>query len=88
MENMIIPTKQGQICKTISPLENEREGDVYIITDDLGLIVNDNYIEAVSLNDLQRNIKDPAKAKRKSIAINNLTVIGEDLEDYVASWNK
>lgn len=88
MENIIIPTQSGQICKTIVPLENEREGDVYILTGDPDLITDGVTMEAVSLNDLQRNVKDPSKAERKRIPIDNLTVVGEDLEDYVASWNK
>ena len=88
MENLIIPTQAGQICKTLVPLENEREGDVYIITCDPASVSGNGTIEAVSLNDLQRNVRDPSKTKRLTIAAGNLTVIGEDLEDYVASWNK
>ena len=88
MENIIIPTQSGQICKTIVPLENEREGDVYILTGDPDIITDGVTMEAVSLNDLQRNVNDPLKAERKRIFITNLTVVGEDLEDYVASWNK
>lgn len=85
MDNLVIPTQQGQIFKTLVPLENEREGDVYIITGEPSN--KSKSIEAVSLNDLQRNVKDPSRADKKIITLNNLTVVGDDLEDYVASWN-
>lgn len=88
MENLIVPTQAGQICKTLVPLENEREGDVYIITGDIVETGKGETVEAVSLKDLQRNVKDPSKAEKKLIPLNNLTVVGEDLEDYIASWNK
>ncbi len=87
MENLVIPTQKGQVCKTLVPLENEREGDMYIITGNPPVSGNGT-IEAVSLNDLQRNVRDPEKTKRLTIEVGNLTVIGEDLEKYVASWNK
>jgi len=88
MENLIIPTQAGQVCRSLSPLEDEREGDVYIITGDPVLITGDGTLEAVSLKDLQRNVNDPLKTQKKIIPINNLTVVGEDLEDYISSWNR
>ena len=44
MENLIIPTHAGQICKTLVPLENEREGDVYIITGDPASVLGNGTI--------------------------------------------
>lgn len=87
METQIIPTQAGQVCKTITSLEDERPDDVYIVTEDPAVINNADEIEIVKLKDLQRNIKDPSNAEKRKVSKNNLTVVGEDLQQYIASWN-
>ncbi|MBS1519866.1 MAG: hypothetical protein JST50_02625 [Bacteroidetes bacterium] len=84
MENQIIPTKAGQICTK----ENDTTGDVYIITEDPLLIDDNEEITVVRLGDLQRNVNDPSKAPRKKVVKRILSVVGEDLEDYIDSFNK
>jgi len=84
MENQVIPTKAGQICTK----ENETTGDVYIITEDPGLIGDSDEITVVRLGDLQRTVNDPLKAERRRIVKNRLNVVGEDLEDYIDSFNR
>ena len=84
MENQVIPTKAGQICTK----DNENTGDVYIITEDPVLIDETGEITVVRLGDLQRNISDPSKAERRKIEKNRLSVVGEDLEDYIDSFNR
>ena len=84
MENLIIPTRVGQICTR----ENETTGDVYIVTEDPQSIVDNAEITVVRLGDLQRNINDPSKAERRKIVKSVLSVVGEDLEDYIDSFNK
>jgi len=87
MENRVVPTQAGQVCKTIVSLENERPDDVYIITGDTDISDDDAIVTAVSLKDLQRNIKDPSKALKRYIPKSNLTVVGDDLQGYIATWN-
>jgi len=84
MENQIIPTKAGQICTK----DNETTGDVYIITEDPAAINDTEEIIVVRLGDLQRNISDPSKAERRKVEKNRLSVVGEDLEDYIDSFNR
>lgn len=84
MENQALPTKPGQICRK----ENETTGDVYIIAEDPSLAADDAEITVVRLGDLQRNISDPSKAPRKQIMKRLLSVVGEDLEDYIDTFNR
>jgi hypothetical protein len=87
MEKRVIPTQTGQVCKTIVSLNDERPDDVYIVTEDPTFINEADAIEIVKLKDLQRNIKDPSKAKKRKVSKSNLSVVGEDLQQYIASWN-
>jgi len=87
METQVIPTLAGQVCKTITSLDDERPDDVYIVTEDTAVINDTDTIEVVKLKDLQRNIKNPSKAEKRKVSKSNLTVVGEDLQQYIASWN-
>ncbi|MGF7081949.1 hypothetical protein [Mucilaginibacter sp. UYCu711] len=87
METQVIPTRAGQVCKTIIRLDDERTDDVYIVTEDPTVINDADAIEIVKLKDLQRNIKDASKAEKRKVSKSNLTVVGEDLQQYIASWN-
>jgi len=55
------------------------------VTKDLSLYGNDRVIYVIGLNDLQRNISNPALAPNKAIEKSELTVVGEDLKRYVES---
>ena len=87
MENRVIPTQAGQVCKTLVSLENEKLDDVYILTVDPSLFQDNEAVEIVKLKDLQRNLHDPLKAERREVLKSNLTVVGSDLQQYIAGWN-
>ena len=82
------PTKQGQICKIISPFPDENPEETYLITEDVSEYNDDAIIYVVSITDLQRNIANPILAPRKAVAKSELTVVADDLTSYVESWNK
>lgn len=84
--SVIIPTKQGQICKIIS--EHTNQAQEYIVLDDLELYGDTDYLNVVSLKELQRNANNPQNATKRVVPKKNLTVIGENLESYISSWNK
>jgi len=88
MENRVIPTQAGQVCKTLVSLENEKQDDVYIITVDPALFDEEDAVEIVKLKDLQRNINDPDRAPRIKTSKVNLIVVGENLTEYINNWNK
>ena len=88
MNNQVIPTKQGQICKLVKPFPDEHPAETYLILEDLSDYGENAIIYVVSLTDLQRNIANPALAPRKAVTKSELTVVAEDLTSYVESWNK
>lgn len=88
MNNQIIPTKQGQICKLVEPFSDENPREAYIILEDLTPYTNNAIIYVVSLTDLQRNAANPTLSPRKAVTKSELTVIAHDLTSYVESWNK
>ncbi|RVU01267.1 hypothetical protein EOD41_04685 [Mucilaginibacter limnophilus] len=84
MNTQLTTVLPGQIVKTIIPLQDERPDKVYVVTDDL----TDTAVAIVALSQLQRNLRSPDLAKREQVPITNLTVIGKNLEEYIASFNK
>ena len=84
---MQIPTQAGQICKILTPLEDEDPADVYIITEDPSTFDSDDDIYVVNLRDLQRNINEPAASPHIPVIKSKLTVVAENLEEYVRTWN-
>lgn len=88
MNSQVIPTKQGQIVKLIKPVGNENPTETYLILEDLENYSDNDIIYVVSITDLQRNIHNPTAAPRKAVTKSELTVVAEDLQSYVASWNK
>ena len=88
MNNQVIPTKQGQICKLVKPFPDENPAETYLILEDLFSYDDNAIIYVVSITDLQRNIQNPTGAPRKAVTKSELTVVAEDLTSYVESWNK
>jgi hypothetical protein len=82
----IIPTKQGQVCKIINPLPDEKSDEVYLVCEDPSIFDDDGTIYITSLKELQRNIKNPELAEQFGITKNELTVIAEDIESFIYSW--
>lgn len=85
--SIIIPTNEGQICRLVNPMADENPEDVYIVAEDPSVFDVDETIYVVSLNDLQRNIHNPVFASQIPVIRNELSVIAEDLETYIGSWN-
>lgn len=85
--SITIPTNEGQICKLINPFADENGEDVYIVAEDPSVYDEDDTIYIVSLNELQRNINNPAFADQIPVAKNELNVIAENLEEYIKNWN-
>ena len=84
---MQIPTKAGQICKILHPMEDENPEDVYIVAEDPAPFDAEDGIYIVNLRDLQRNLKNPAVTGQLQVAKSELNVIANNLEDYIHSWN-
>ena len=82
----IIPKTEGQICKIVNPLPDENPEDVYIVAEDPAVFDEDENIYIVNLKDLQKNVNGLI-IPQISIAKNELTVIAENLEEYIDSWN-
>lgn len=82
------PSRQGQIVKLIKPRGDENPMETYLILEDLYEYLDDDIIYVVSITDLQRNIHNPTAAPRKAVTKLELTVVAEDLQSYVESWNK
>jgi hypothetical protein len=87
MDVSLIPDKPGQICKVISGIPDMEEYEVYIVAEDPADFDNEDDILVVALGELQRNVKNPDNAERISIRKDQLVVVGDDLENYVRSWN-
>ncbi len=88
MEEQIRPSKQGQICKIVKTSGDEDPMETYLILEDLDKYSDDDIIYVVSITDLQRNIHNPSASPRKAVTKSELTVVAEDLQSYVESWNK
>jgi hypothetical protein len=87
MDISLIPARPGQICKIISETPDMEQAEVYIVSEDPAVFDDDDEIMVVSLTELQRNVKNPHNAERIPVRKNQLVVVSDDLEDYVASWN-
>lgn len=82
------PSRQGQIVKLTHPATDENPLETYLILEDLDKYSDDDIIYIVSITDLQRNIHNPTAAPRKAVTKSELTVVAEDLQSYVESWNR
>ncbi|RFZ91117.1 hypothetical protein D0C36_19440 [Mucilaginibacter conchicola] len=88
MNPKLIPTKPGQICKIVSTIADLEPEEVYIVTENPEDFDNDEEILVVSLTELQRNVSDTNQASRTSVKKSGLVVVGENLQEYVRSWNE
>ncbi|MGZ3765943.1 MAG: hypothetical protein ACXVA2_14840 [Mucilaginibacter sp.] len=88
MQSVVVtPSAEGQVCKILNVLVDENPEDVYIVAEDSSVFDNDENIYVVNLSDLQRNIHRPEFTPQISITKNELTVIADNLEEYIKSWN-
>lgn len=84
---IILPTKQGQICKIADPAGSGNPDAVYIVTDNPVLFDDDDSVQVVNLKDLQRNVRTPFLCKHIPVIKNDLITIADSLEEYIRSWN-
>lgn len=83
----LLPTQKGQICKIKDPLADEHPEDVYIITEDLSPFEIDEDIFVANLKDVQNNQNAPVLIPQIAIEKGDLTVIADDLQAFINSWN-
>ena len=88
MNDQVLPTKQGQICKFVKLLPDENPAESYIILEDLTSYADNAIIYVVSITDLQRNISNPTIAPRKAVTKSELVFVAEDLTSYIESFNQ
>jgi hypothetical protein len=84
---MDMPTKEGQICRILTPEADEHHEDIYVLTEDPAPFDADDNIYVVNLKDLQRNIKTPYLTTPIPVLKKELIVVANSLEEYVLSWN-
>ena len=83
-----IPSSAGQICRLLYPEADENPVEVYIIAEDPAPFSPDDRIYIVGLKELQRHSGHPESAERIAVEKGGLTVIADDLETYIRSWNQ
>jgi hypothetical protein len=88
MDNPNIPSKQGQIVKLTNPLPDENPAETYLILEDLDNYSDNAIIYVVSITDLQRNIANPSLSPRKAVTKSELTLVAQDLTNYIQSFNR
>lgn len=82
-----IPNKTGQICKIVNTLADENPDDVYIVTEDPTPFDLEDSIYVANIKDLQRNLSNPQFTPQVAVTKGDLTVISNNIESYIASWN-
>jgi hypothetical protein len=83
----ILPDRPGQVCRRISDLKPNPSA-TYILTDNSNSSISSEMVELVSISELQRNSKNPLLAARVFARQDDLTVVADNLEKYVSSWNE
>jgi hypothetical protein len=85
---IVMPSKAGQICQILNPLDDENPEDIFIVAEDPEPFDREDNIYVVNLRDFQRNIKNPSAATQIAVTKSDLNVIAESLEKYILAWNK
>src|SRR5690348_9755984 len=85
MNNPVIPTTQGQICKLLHPPSLEKAAEAYLILEDLTSYEDTAIIYVISLSDLQKNIENPTASPLQAFIKSDLSVVAEDLKSYLDS---
>jgi hypothetical protein len=88
MQQNIIPTKQGQIVKSFTNLNDFDATESFILADDPRYINLDDFVLVYSVTEfLRSNIKGQIP-KGCYVKLKYLTVISDDLKTWVESWNE
>jgi hypothetical protein len=85
---VILPSKPGQICRLLHPEADEKPEEVYILAEDPKPFGPNDRIYVVGLKELQRNAGHPGLAERIAVEKSGLSVVADDLEAYIRSWNE
>jgi hypothetical protein len=85
--NHIIPTKQGQIVRSLIPLDGIEPIETFILSDDPQLKSEDSLVQIFSITEFLRCQAIGTKPFGNLIKLKNLTFVAENLEEFVKSWN-
>lgn len=86
-QQQIIPTKQGQIVKSLFPLDGIDPQEAFLLADDPKYFKEDDLVQVYAITEFQRCHAKGEKPFGNLIQLNRLTVIGEDLKQWVEGWN-
>jgi hypothetical protein len=87
MKRRIVPSKQGQIVKSLIHLEGIDEQESFILADDPSTLNENDLVVIYSITEFLRCQEKGKKPFGNKIKLNCLSVIGEDLRSWVDSWN-
>lgn len=88
MSNQVIPTKQGQIVKSLITLPGLDHDEQFLLADDPQYFKHDDLVGVYSITEFLRCQARGEKPFENKIQLKSLTVIGESLQEWVESWNK
>lgn len=84
MDTQIIPTKQGQVVRTLA---NENAAEQYLVIEIPQLKSEDEMIKVCGISELQRAQAFGREPNYDYFKLNTLTVLAEDLKSFIESFN-
>lgn len=85
MSTQIIPTKQGQVVRT---LVNENPSEQYLIIEIPQFKTEEDLIKVCGITELQRARAFGRELNYDFFKLNTLTVLAEDLKSFIESFNQ
>ena len=85
MSTQIIPTKQGQVVRTLT---NENPSEQYLIIEMPQLKTEEDLIKVCGISELQRAQAFGREPKYDFFKLDTLTVLAEDLKSFIESFNQ
>lgn len=82
-----VPSKQGQIVRSLIHLEGIHEQESFILAEDPSTRNENDLVVVYSITEFLRCQAEDKKPFGNKIKLNCLSVIGEDLRSWVDSWN-
>ena len=87
MTLQVLPTRIGQIVRTIAPHEGEDLMTDYLLCEDPLVCGSDESMKVYKVSEILRKSAIGSEPTPDHIPKKNLTVIAESLESWVESWN-